>query len=114
MSLIRLTQIAERQVVSVQATERVISLDQDGRFDLQALLAEALRNRLVSTDRGDVPGSKYRVTLASDGTITLHPITDLEADMWESGLMAKIEDSRAHPERMSPLDLDDLDLPTES
>lgn len=103
--------------MSVELTERVISLDEsldnEGTFDLRALL-DVLRAHLGRVGREDAPGSNYLLTLASDGTITLHPITDLEASMWRSGLMAKIEDSRAHPERMIPLDLDDLDLPTES
>lgn len=102
--------------MSVEVTERVVSvdesLDKEGTFDLRALL-NVLRAHLGSIDRGNAPGSNYRVTLESDGTITLHPITDLEASMWRSGLMAKIEGSRAHPERMIPMDLGDLGLPTE-
>lgn len=99
--------------MSAEVAERVITLDQSGMIDLRAL-AEALKDQVVSTDRGGVPGAFYRATLTTDGTITLHPITDLEAEMWRSGLMAKIEDSRAHPDRLIPLDLDDLDLPTDS
>jgi hypothetical protein len=83
--------------VSVGAPGPVITLDDEGLAKLRELERQGQRS-----------ATHYRLTMEADGTIVLHPISDLEAAMWRDGLMAKIEGSRAHPERMIALDPDEL------
>lgn len=42
------------------------------------------------------------------GNRRLVPVSELEYVMLSSGLMSRIEESRAHPERLVPLDLGNL------
>jgi hypothetical protein len=46
------------------------------------------------------PCTHFGVIMQSDGSIVLHPMSALEADLWRSGLVDQIISSFAHPERM--------------
>jgi hypothetical protein len=84
--------------MDVKMTGEIILLDPDGLATL----------REVGADQGRDVTTPYRVVGQDDGTMILYPISDLEAAMWRSGLMARIEESSAHPERMVEVTADDL------
>jgi hypothetical protein len=46
------------------------------------------------------PRTQFRVTMQSDDSIVLHPMSRHEADLWRSGLADQIIEGFAHPERM--------------
>lgn len=54
------------------------------------------------------PRSRFRVTTEPGGSISLHPMSEHEAELWQSGLVAEIADSFSHADRMIRLKPDKL------
>ena len=71
--------------MGADASEPVIELDDQG----VALLQRWAR-----------PCTHFGVTWQPDGSIVLHPMSAIEADLWRSGLVGQIIDSFARSERM--------------
>jgi hypothetical protein len=72
-------------IMGTEASQPVIELDDRG----MALLRSWAR-----------PCTHFAVIRQSDGSMVLHPMSALEADLWRSRLVDQIIDSFAHPERM--------------
>jgi hypothetical protein len=69
--------------------------------------AEASQPVIELDDRGVAllrswahPCTHFGVIMQSDGSIVLHPMSALEADLWRSGLVNQIISSFGRPERM--------------
>jgi len=54
------------------------------------------------------PCTQLRVTMQSDGSVILHPMSAHDAELWRSGLMDKIIENFCRPERMIRLKPDKL------
>jgi predicted RNA polymerase sigma factor len=71
----------------------VIELDEQGVELLRALAGHR---------------SRFRVRMRPDGSISLHPMSDHDAELWRSGLVSQIVDSFSHADRMIRLKPDKL------
>jgi len=54
------------------------------------------------------PYTQFHVAVQADGSIVLHPMSACDAELWRSGLVDKITENFAHPERMIRLKPDKL------
>lgn len=54
------------------------------------------------------PCTEVRVTLQQDGSLVLHPMSALDADLWRSGLVDEIIENFSHPGQMIRLKADKL------
>lgn len=52
--------------------------------------------------------SRFRVRMRPDGSISLHPMSDHDAELWRSGLVDEIVESFSHADRMIRLKRDKL------
>jgi len=79
-------------------------------------MGQAERDPVIELDERGVdllrswmhPCTQLRVTMRSDGSVILHPMSANDAELWRSGLMGKIIESFSRPERMIRLKPDKL------
>lgn len=71
----------------------VIELDEQGIEKLRVLAG---------------PRSRFRVTTEADGSISLHPMSADDAELWKSGLASQIVEGFSHADRMIRLKRDKL------
>jgi hypothetical protein len=80
-------------VMMTERADRVIELDEPGI---------ALLRRLAS------PRTQFRVSQQPDGSISLHPMSDHDAELWHSGLFGAIVEGFSSADTMIRLKADKL------
>jgi len=79
--------------ITSEDADPVIELDDEGVDLLRAMAGQR---------------SRFRVRMQPDGSISLHPMSDHDAELWRSGLVSQIADSFSHADRMIRLKPDKL------
>jgi hypothetical protein len=82
-----------QETIMSEDADPVIELDQQGIELLRGLAGHR---------------SRFRVTTQPDGSISLHPMSDHDAELWRSGLVTQVVESFSHADRMIRLKPDKL------